>query len=150
MTKIISTIIFIFIIFSSISSTNANNRWEIDKILNIKFWVEQIELKLSQLPIKKFNNNKLQKKYDYFRKVNIILNKKIYKKYKSWELDYYTTKWIITNHENLIYHTSKLFQYLEIKIKNPRYIDFDDKIINSYYQMRNSYNRINFLYKRSR
>lgn len=150
MKKIILHIIFISILFSSISLTNANNRWEIDKILNIRFWVEQIELKLSQLPKKKFSNNKLQKKYDYFRKVNIILNQKIYKKYKSWELDYYTTKWIITNHENLIYHTSKLFQYLEIKIKNPRYIDFDDKIINSYYQMRNSYNRINFLYKRSR
>ena len=150
MTKIISTIIFIFMIFSSVLSTNASNRWEIDKILNIRFWVEQIELKLSQLPKKKFKNKILQKKYDYFRKVNTILNQKIYKKYKSWELDYYTTKWIITNHENLIYHTSKLFQYLEIKIKNPRYIDFNDKIINSYYQMRNSYNRINFLYKRSR
>ncbi|MDQ7010118.1 MAG: hypothetical protein Q9M94_07575 [Candidatus Gracilibacteria bacterium] len=135
--------------FSSIGLTNAGNRGEIDKILNIKFGVEQIEFILSTLPEKTFKNKELQEKYDYFRKVNKILTQGFYKKYKAGDIDYYTTKGIIINHEKFIYQTTKLFQYLEIKIENPKYVDIDEKIINSYYQMRNNYNRINFLYSRS-
>jgi len=142
--------IFISILFSSIWLTNANNRWEIDKILNIKFWVEQIEYKLSQLPKRTFKNKNIQSKYNQMRKLNKILTQAFYKKYQSWNIDYYTTKWIILNHKKFIYQTSQLFTYIEIKLQNPKYIDIDEKIINSYSQMRISYNRINFLYNRSK
>lgn len=141
--------IFISTLFSSIWLTNAS-RWEIDKILNLKFWVEQIEYKLSELPERTFKNKAVQSKYNYFRKVNKILTQNFYKEYTSWNIDYYTTKWIIINHQKFIYQTSQLFTYIELKLKNPKYIDINEKIINSYSEMRISYNRINFLFKRSK
>jgi len=141
--------IFISTLFSSIWLTNAS-RWEIDKILNLKFWVEQIEYKLSELPERTFKNKAVQSKYNYFRKVNKILTKLFYKEYTSWNIDYYTTKWIIINHQKFIYQTSQLFTYIELKLKNPNYIDINEKIINSYSEMRISYNRMIFLFKRSK
>ena len=153
MRKIIISIILISSFLSAIWLTNANNRWEIDKILNIKFWVEQIEYKLSELPKKTFKNKIVQAKYNYFRKINKILTQKFYSEYEKWNIDYYTTKGIITNHQNFIYQTSKLFQYIEIKLENSKSSitqrEINRKIINSYSQMRISYNRINFLFKRS-
>ena len=144
--------ILISSIFSSISLTNAS-RWELDKILNIKYWVEQIEYKLSELPEKKFTNKIVQKKYNQLRKINKILTQKFYEEYKKWNIDYYTTKWIIINHKNFVYQTTKLFQYIEIKLANPKNKIIQDevnqKIINSYSQMRISYNRIIFLFNRS-
>jgi len=152
MKKIILTILFISTIYSSIWITNAS-RWEIDKILNISFWVEQIEYKLSELPIKNFNNKSIQIKYDNMRKLNKILTTKFYDEYTAWNIDYYTIKWIITNHQNFIYQTYKLFEYIEIKDENPNSIaiqkEVNDKIINSYSQMRISFNRINFLFYRN-
>jgi len=141
--------IFISTLFSSIWLTNAS-RWEIDKILNLKFWVEQIEYKLSELPERTFKNKAVQSKYNYFRKVNKILTQNFYKEYTSWNIDYYTTKWIIINHQKFIYQTSQLFTYIELKLKNPKYIDINEKIINSYSEMRISYNRMIFLFKRSK
>jgi len=141
--------IFISTLFSSIWLTNAS-RWEIDKILNLKFWVEQIEYKLSELPERTFKNKAVQSKYNYFRKVNKILTQNFYKEYTSWNIDYYTTKWIIINHQKFIYQTSQLFTYIELKLKNPNYIDINEKIINSYSEMRISYNRMIFLFKRSK
>jgi hypothetical protein len=154
MKKIILTILFISTLFSSIWLTNANNRWEIDKILNLKFWVEQIEYKLSELPKKIFKNKAVQNKYNYFKKINKILTSKFYDEYKAWNIDYYTTKWIILNHQKFIYNTTKLFEYIEIKLENPKskitQREINEKIINSYSQMRINYNRINFLFHRSK
>lgn len=139
--------IFITIFFSSISSTNAS---KISDILNINLWVEEIEYKLSELPDRNFTNSTLQKKYIEMQITNRILTKSFYKEYKNWNIDYYTTKWIIKNHNNFIHNTEMLFTYLELKIKNPKYIDVDQKIIDSYSQMRTNLNRINFLYNRSK
>ncbi len=145
--------IFISTIFSSIWLTNAS-RWEIDKILNIKFWVEQIEYKLSELPAKTFKNRKIQAKYNNVRKINQILTNAFYKEYTAWNIDYYTTKWIIINHKRFIFQTYKLFEYIEIKLENPKskviQREMNQKIINSYSQMRISYNRIQFLFHRSK
>ena len=138
--------IFISLFFSSFWLANA--RWEIDKILNIKFWVEQIEYKLSELPKRTFKNKTVQAKYDKMRQLNKTLTKLFYKGYTSWNIDYYTTKWIIINHQKFIFHTSQLFTYIELKLKNPKHIDINEKIINSYSEMRISYNRIIFLLKR--
>jgi len=153
MKKIILTIIFISTIFSSIWLTNANNRWEIDKILNINFWTEQIEYKLSELPLKNFQNKYVQTKYNKMRKINKILTQKFYEEYKAWNIDYYTTKWLILNHKRFIYNTSKLFDYIEIKLYHPNskiiQREANEKIINSYSQMRINYKRISFLFHRS-
>jgi len=142
-------ILFLTIILLTIQITSASSRWQIDKILNIKFWVEQIEYKLSELPAKNFKSKILQAKYNQMRIINKALTWYFYKAYTAWKIDYYTTKWIIINHKKFIYNTSKLFEYLELKLENPNYIDIDEKIINSYSQMRISYNRIRFLFNRS-
>jgi len=145
--------IFISTIFSSIWLTNAS-RWEIDKILNINFWTEQIEYKLSELPVKSFKNKSIQAKYNKMRKINKILTQKFYEEYTAWNIDYYTTKWIILNHQKFIFQTTKLFQYIEMKLENPKsriiQREVNEKIINSYSQMRMSYKRISFLFHRSK
>jgi hypothetical protein len=139
--------IFISILFSSIWFTNAQ---KMNDVLNIHFWVEKIEYELSELPKRNFRNSKLQEKYTEMKILNKILTNAFYKEYTNWNIDYYTTKWIIKNHQNLIYHTKKLFTYFELKIENSKYVEVDEKILNSYSQIRISYNRIIFLYNKSK
>jgi len=149
MKKIVLFIISIWILFSSSLFANAGE-WKIEKVLNLNFAVEQIEYKLSELPNKKFKNSKVQAKYNQIQILNKVLTQEFYRKYKSWDIDYYTTKWIIKHHKIFIYNTWKLFEYIGIKLKNPNYIDINDNIINSYSQMRMSFNRIKHLYSLSK
>ena len=145
---LISSILLIFIFFSSISFTNAS-RWKLDKLLNIKFWVEQIEYKLLELPNRTFTNTKIQVKYNKIKKINRILTQKFYEEYEKWNIDYYTTKWIIKNHKYFIHNINILFTYFESKIKYPKNKSLNNSIINTYSQIRINYNRISFLYNRS-
>ena len=149
MKKIVLLIISIWFFLSNYLFVNASE-WQIEKILNLNFAVEQIEYKLSELPNKNFRNSKVQAKYNQIQQINKVLTNEFYKKYKSWDIDYYTTKWVIKHHQKFIYNTWKLFEYIEIKLKNPHYIDINDNIIDSYSQMRMSFNRIKHLYSLSK
>ncbi len=149
MKKIVLLIISIWILLSNSLFVNASE-WQIEKILNLNFAVEQIEYKLSTLPNKKFKNPKVQAKYNQMQKINKVLTNEFYKKYKSWDIDYYTTKWIIKNHRLFIHHTQKLFEFIEKKLKNPKYVMVNNDIIESYSQMRMSFNRIKYLYSLSK
>ncbi len=145
MKKIVLLIISLSTVFTSSISVNA---WEgtIEQMLNLPYAIEQIEYKLSALPEKTFSNSAVQKKYNEIKDINKVLTDEFYRKYKAWDIDYYTTKGIITNHKLFIYNTGKLFEYIEKKLENPNYVMIDENIIDSYSQMRININRIKYLY----
>ncbi|MCD5380739.1 hypothetical protein LR004_02325 [Candidatus Gracilibacteria bacterium] len=145
MKKIVLLIISLSTVFTSSISVNAGEG-TIEQMLNLPYAIEQIEYKLSALPEKTFSNSAVQKKYNEIKDINKVLTDEFYKKYKAGDIDYYTTKGIITNHKLFIYNTGKLFEYIEKKLENPNYVMIDENIIDSYSEMRININRIKYLY----
>ena len=66
----------------------------------------------------------------------------IIKKYRTWKIDYYAIKWIITNQKKFVYHTNRLFHYLSIKEQHPEYIDTDNFILKNYSNARIYYRKV--------
>ncbi len=146
--KLIKIIIIAFIFFSSTSFSQAKNIFDgtFETVFDIENWVENIEFRLEKLWPKIYPNEIVQKKYNQFRKINNKLIDTLQKKYKSWKIDYYTAKGIISHHKVFIYNTKMLFGYISLKIEDNNSSDLDPQIKETYSQMRISYNRMKFLY----
>ena len=141
MKKIILSIITFCFIFSSLSITFAEE-WYIERLLDINYWVEQYNLKLSNIYYIHFNDEKYNRIYNELKTIDSILRNEFMKKYRNWEYKYYQTNWIITNYNNFIYYTNKFFYFLKLKEQNSNYKELDPAIISSYKNIRSSYIKV--------
>lgn len=141
MKKIITSIITFTIIFSSLSSTFAEE-WYIERLLDLNYWVEKATINLSELNYYKFEKTSYIRVYNEFKTIDKILRSEFIKKYENWEYDYYQINWIITNYNNFIYYLNKFFYYLKLKEKGYKYTELDSAIINSHTNMRRFYRHV--------
>ena len=146
MHKIITAIITTLVIFSSISTTNAEDSY-IERLLDLNYWVEQYNLDLSEIKYISFNNDKYNRIYNELKMVDSILKKEIMKNYRNWDYTYYQANWIVTNYNNFVYYTNKFFFYLKLKEQNNNYKEVDTAIIRNYTNMRTSYNTMKNIIK---
>ncbi len=146
MKKIISFIIVSILYFSSSSTSFAKDGY-IEEILNLNYEVEKLTLDLAEIDTIYFKNPKYNKLRNNMIRVNDTLKKGILEKYKSWELKYYQTNWIINNYNDFIYHLNKLFYFLKLKEQNCNFSELDWAIINSHLSMRSSFRKIQNLMK---
>jgi hypothetical protein len=141
MRKIILFIITLTIIFSSLSNTFAKE-WTLERVLDLNYWVEEFKLNLSNIDYVRFNSSKYNNMYNELIKIDSTLRTEFMKKYRNWEYEYYQINWIITNYNNFVYYINKFFFYTKIKESNSRYVELDTAIINSFRNMRISYNKV--------
>jgi len=107
--------IILLIMFFSIEKISFINADYIENILNLKTWVEEIQLDLHELNNPHLNNLKLQKQYKSLKKATYIIKKSIIIQYKNNEFWYYQTKGIIRNYNYFIYYSNKYFSNLKNK-----------------------------------
>lgn len=141
MKKIILPIITLTIIFSSLSNTFAKE-WTLERLLDLNYWVEKYNLSLSQIDYIRFNDSKYNNMYNELIEIDSTLRNEFMKKYRNWEYEYYQMNWIVTNYKNFVYYVNKYFLYIRMKEINNRYMELDTAILNSYRNMRSSYNKV--------
>lgn len=144
MKKIIVSIIVLVISFST-SSVNAS----IDDLLQIPTWPEMFDITTVNLDVYNFNSSAIQNVYLSFSETNIILRDELVRKYNAGEFDFYQMQWIITNYKMFVYHTNKLFEYLELKEQGYSGKTIDTAILRSYQNIRIYYNRMKDIIGRS-
>ena len=134
----ISIIISVF--FTSLSHASAK-KWAIDSLLNLEFGIEKMAFTLSKMKAQTFSNATLDEKHKKLRQINNLIIDEFYKKYESWEIDYYAAHWLAIEQKNFAYTATQLFKYLELKwaLKTSR---FDTKILEFYWDTRISYDKI--------
>lgn len=146
MKKIVSSILMISYIFSifAFSSVNASSRWYIDMLLDFPYWVEEMAMNVEEINYIYFFEEDSQKLYDNYRIAENVLKNEVVNLYKNDVLDYYTMNWIIKNYNLFIYHTNKMFYY--IQTKEVRYDNQLNKIILEHYELsRQYYNTVKHL-----
>ena len=110
--------------------------------------MEKYDLELANMDTMYFKNPQTQELHNEFKRVNRILKSQIISKYRSWEFNYYQTKWIITNHKNFVYYVNELFYYMSMKETTRYYTEIDDAILKSYEKIRSNYRRVKILVNR--
>ena len=143
-------LVYILAIFSllSISNNSFASEWYVEQLLDINIWIEEYDLELANMDIMYFRDYRMQEKFHDFQEINQILKSEIINKYRTWDFDYYQTKWIITNHKNFVYYVNELFYYISIKETSPYYKEVDDAILKSYEKVRSNYRRVKILVNR--
>jgi len=146
MKNIIKFIIALSLIFSSLSTTFAEE-WYIEKLLNLNYGIEAMNLNLKNINYINFNNEKYNKIYNELNTIDNIFKKNIMKNYRESKYWYYQINWIIKNYNNFIYHTNMFLSFLKIKENNNSYSEINHAIINSYTSMKESYNNMKNIIK---
>lgn len=140
------TIGCIIILLSSISISNwvsaFNQGGYIDELLEIPTGVEAFEISLPQVDIYNFRNSSVRSVYENFSSVHQVLRQELLNKYANGDFEYYQMQGIIKNYSDFVYHTNKLFGYLEIRESGISGKTIDTAIIRSYQNIRISYNRM--------
>jgi len=147
MKNFIKMIIIISLILSSLSTTFAE-KWYLETLLDLNYWIEEHSLELAELNNISFNSKLYNRVYDNIKNIDKILRKEIIKNYRNWKYEYYQVNGIIKNYKNFIYHTNKFFYYIKIEEKYPNYRDLDTAILRSYRNMKSSYRKVKNLSKR--
>ncbi len=146
MKKLVYIILSIFLFFSIVSISSAENKeWYIEKLLDLSYWIEDYKFQINDINYVYFYDSKSQKMYDNFRTAEQILKDELMKMYREWNIDYYKMNWIITNYNLFVYHTNKLFSYLSIKEVRPDFKELDSAIIKNYELSRSYYTRTKLL-----
>jgi hypothetical protein len=146
MYKIITIIIMIFFYFSSFSNTYAQE-WYIEKLLNLNYQTQELQLdlyKIDNIYFKTTKNNNLRIN---IQKTSNKLKKIFIQKYKNWELKYYELNWIITSYNNFVYHINKLLYFLKLEEQNCNFTETKTAIINNYIQIKSSFRKIQRIMK---
>jgi len=146
MKNIIKFIITLSLIFSSLSTTFAEE-WYIEKLLNLNYGIEAMNLNLKNINHQSFHNEKYNKIYNELKNIDNIFKKNIMKNYRDWKYWYYQINWIIKNYNNFIYHTNMFLSFLKIKEQNNYYSEINHAIISSYTNIKESYNNMKNIIK---
>ena len=142
MTKIIKTIIALTIIFTSLSTTFAEEEWYIEKLLDLNYWIEEYQLNLSSIDYIHFNEYKYNRVYTELKRIDSILKIDFMQKYRDWEYEYYQINWIVTNYNNFVYYSNQFLFFLKIKEQNNNFVETNDAILRSYRNMLSSFTKV--------
>lgn len=146
MKKLIAIIIAISSFFSISFITNANE-WYLEKVMDLNYGPEEYKLNLefNKIWYIYFYDSQTNQMYNDFVNANEILKDEIMKKYRSWEIDYYTANWIVSNFNKYIYHSNKVFNYISIKEIRKDIPEVDTAIKKNYELSRSYYKRVKYL-----
>lgn len=153
MKNLVYTIIWIIIFFSIFNYSTANygwvnnKEWYIEKLLDLNYWIEEYKFQINDLEYIYFYDINSQKMYDDFRTAEQTLKSEFLRKYRNWEIDYYTMNWIVKNFNLFVYHTNKLFKYISIKEIKSDYKELDIAILKNYENSRSYYYKTKLLIK---
>jgi len=144
MKKLLLPILSIFIFFS-IANTSVAKEWYIEQLLDLNYWVEEYELRLSKIEYVYFYNENTNQMYDGYKIADRLLKDEMMNMYRNWEIDYYTMNWIVENYNLFIYHTNKLFNYVSVKEIRSDSKEVDSAILKNYELSRSYYKRVKHL-----
>ena len=148
MRKIFSIIIS-FIVFSIFSFTNASE-WLLEQNLDLNYWPESFELSLSTIWNYKFNNKNNQNTFKNFQYLNNALRENLIKANQEWKFSSNKINWLVREYNLFVYHTNKLFEYISMKEKKPKYSDADTAISKNYKSARSYFEKLkNIFYSKN-
>lgn len=146
MNKIIKVIITLTIIFSSLSTTFAEE-WYIENLFDLNYWIEEMDLDLHEIKYIYFKNEKYNRLYREIKTVDSLLKNGFMKNYRNWTYNYYKMNWIVSSYNKFIYNTNQFFFFIKLKEKNSNYSEANTAIMNSYRNMRIYYSKVKNLAK---
>lgn len=148
MRKIFSIIIS-FIVFSIFSFTNASE-WLLEQNLDLNYWPESFELRLATVWNYKFNNKNNQNTFKNFQYLNNALRENLIKANQEWKFSSNKINWLVREYNLFVYHTNKLFEYIYMKEKKPKYSDADTAISKNYKSARSYFEKLkNIFYSKN-
>ncbi len=87
----------------------------IEDNLNMKTWIEKLNLDMYKLNNPKLKNKKAQEKFDKLKVLNKKIKKAIISQYEKNKFWYYQTQAIIKNYNNFLYYSNKYFSSIKNK-----------------------------------
>lgn len=148
MRKIFSIIIS-FIVFSTFSFANASE-WLLEQNLDLNYWPESFELRLTTVWNYNFKNKNNQNTFTNFQYLNNALRENLIKANQEWKFSSNKINWLVREYNLFVYHTNKLFEYISIKEKNPKYSDADTAISKNYKSARSYFEKLkNIFYSKN-
>lgn len=151
MKNLVYIILYIFIFFSIKNESIANYAWEnnkewyIEKLLDLNYWIEEYNFQITEIKNIYFSDKNTQILYNSFRNWEKTLKDEFIRKYKKWEIDYYTMNWIIKNFNLFVYHTNRMFYYISLLEIRGDYKELDNAIIKNYENSRSYFNKTKLL-----
>lgn len=131
-----------FVLFSSVLSVSAQEGY-LEQLLQLETWLENYQIEeIPKLEVRSFSNSSVQKTYDEFLKLDVILRKEFIRQYSIWDISYYQMQDIVANYRDFLYYTGKTFSYVSEYEKWLRGEEIDRAIESGYSNMRMSYGRI--------
>lgn len=148
MRKIFSIIIS-FIVFSTFSFANASE-WLLEQNLDLNYWPESFELRLTTVWNYNFKNKNNQNTFTNFQYLNNALRENLIKANQEWKFSSNKINWLVREYNLFVYHTNKLFEYISIKEKKPKYSDADTAISKNYKSARSYFEKLkNIFYSKN-
>lgn len=148
MRKIFSIIIS-FIVFSTFSFANASE-WLLEQNLDLNYWPESFELRLTTVWNYNFKNKNNQNTFTNFQYLNNALRENMIKANQEWKFSSNKINWLVREYNLFVYHTNKLFEYISIKEKKPKYSDADTAISKNYKSARSYFEKLkNIFYSKN-
>jgi len=142
MKKLVYIIITIITFFSIYNQSNANYYWNeniewyLEKILDLSYWIEEYNFQINEIDNVIFSDKNSQILYNNFRNAERLLKNEFLRKYRNWEIEYYTMNWIIQNFNLFVYHSNKMFYYISIKETRNDFKELDTAIFKNYQNSR--------------
>lgn len=148
MRKIFSIIIS-FIVFSTFSFANASE-WLLEQNLDLNYWPESFELRLTTVWNYNFKNKNNQNTFTNFQYLNNALRENLIKANQEWKFSSNKINWLVREYNLFVYHTNKFFEYISIKEKKPKYSDADTAISKNYKSARSYFEKLkNIFYSKN-
>ena len=148
MRKIFSIIIS-FIVFSTFSFANASE-WLLEQNLDLNYWPESFELRLTTVWNYNFKNKNNQNTFTNFQYLNNALRENLIKANQEWKFSSNKINWLVREYNLFVYHTNKLFEYISMKEKKPKYSDADTAISKNYKSARSYFEKLkNIFYSKN-
>jgi hypothetical protein len=142
MKKLLILIIAVISLFSISTKTFAQNQPIFERILDLKYGVEDYEIQLANLDQMYFFNSSYQSMHSKFKRANIKMKQEIIMYYREWRFTRAQTQGLVKAHKNFVYHTNQVFRNIKYKELDPNFSDVDSAILDNYKQARRSYNQI--------
>jgi len=145
MKVLIKIIIWIFFLFSIVSISFASNRWQLETILDLNYWIETLDINSTKIDNIRFNSYQTYRIYKAFKDTSIILKNELIRQYRNWDIWYYQMNWLVTNYKSFIYYSNRYFYFLKQKEVYPNNKSIDYAIIKNLTNVRSYYMKIKFL-----
>lgn len=142
---ILLSLLFANINYSYSSSNQEYSEWYIEKLLDLRVWIEEYDLTLWWIEQMYFSDSNTQALFNEYKNTILLLNKEIISKYINNEFSYSQINWIISNQKMFVYHINKLFYNISLKDYYPNDKSLDDAILEHYSKARTYYKRLQYL-----